>query len=307
MGYTGSHEKNKIKWRGRERNPVGLDVRHPARLDSDLSHRLISMNLATAFLTSAGQNANKTAVFWGDDEFSYDHFLRQSGWVDRHLRTELGVRPGDRVGVWLRNCPEFISTLFGILRAGGVVVPINNFLKADEVSYIVADAGIAVVITEQALSEPLERLRAMHPSLRVLKVEAFGVDALGSAGQAVAAGPGSLAVLIYTSGTTGHPKGAMLSHANLLHNVGSCRVVLEAARVDRVVILLPMFHSFMVTVGILLPVLVGGSIVLIKSLHPPKTMLAEVIRHQATILPGIPPLFRALAQIPPPPGLARPG
>jgi len=62
-----------------------------------------------------------------------------------------------------------------------------------------------------------------------------------------------LAVLIYTSGTTGRPKGAMLSHANLLHNVESCRIVLRTVEADRFAVLLPMFHSYMLTVGLLLP------------------------------------------------------
>jgi len=94
-----------------------------------------------------------------------------------------------------------------------------------------------------------------------------------------------LAVIIYTSGTTGHPKGAMLSHGNLLHNLESCRQVLRAVSYDRFVVLLPMFHSFMLTVGILLPLNLGGSMVLIKALHSPKSILNEAVGREATILP----------------------
>src|SRR5207249_3638225 len=104
-----------------------------------------------------------------------------------------------------------------------------------------------------------------------------------------------LAVLIYTSGTTGRPKGTMLSHGNLLSNVESCRQVLAAVEADRFVILLPMFHSFMLCVGVLLPMLVGGSIVLIRSVHPPKNILLEILHHRATIMPAVPQVFRTLA------------
>jgi len=104
-----------------------------------------------------------------------------------------------------------------------------------------------------------------------------------------------LAVIIYTSGTTGRPKGAMLSHGNLLANVNSCRIVLSAVQDDRFVVLLPMFHSFMLCVGVFLPMLVGGSSVLIKSLHPPKNVILEIMHRQATILPAIPQFFRTLA------------
>jgi long-chain acyl-CoA synthetase len=116
-------------------------------------------------------------------------------------------------------------------------------------------------------------------------------------------GKNDLAVIIYTSGTTGRPKGAMLSHGNLLHNVESCRQVLAAVSFDRFAVLLPMFHSFMLTVGILLPITVGGSMVLVKSLHPPKNILGEILRNQATILPAIPQLFRTLANAQLPPNL----
>ena len=110
--------------------------------------------------------------------------------------------------------------------------------------------------------------------LRALRVENIaGLAAPAKAGQECRSSESDLAVIIYTSGTTGHPKGAMLSHGNLLANVESCQRVLEAVGEDRIVVLLPMFHSFMLTVGVLLPLLIGGSIVLIKTLHPPKNIV----------------------------------
>jgi long-chain acyl-CoA synthetase len=87
----------------------------------------------------------------------------------------------------------------------------------------------------------------------------------------------------------------MLSHGNLLSNIESCRQILAAVESDRFAVVLPMFHSFMLTVSVLLPLRVGGSMVLVKSLHPPKNIVQEIIRHEATILPCIPQFFRALA------------
>src|SRR5262249_13383152 len=111
---------------------------------------------------------------------------------------------------------------------------------------------------------------------------------------AVRAEETDLAVLIYSSGTTGEPKGIMLSHGNLLDNVESCRIMLRAIEHDRFVALLPMFHSFMLTVCVLLPALIGGSIVVLRSLQQPKALVTEIIRREATILPAIPQLFRSL-------------
>jgi len=105
-------------------------------------------------------------------------------------------------------------------------------------------------------------------------------------------------VIIYTSGTTGRPKGAMLSHGNLLHNVESCRIVLQTVEADRFAVLLPLFHSYMLTVGLLLPLLVGGSLVLIRSLHPPRNALQEILQRQTTVLPAIPQFYRSMVNAP---------
>ncbi|MEW6158355.1 MAG: AMP-binding protein, partial [Verrucomicrobiota bacterium] len=258
------------------------------------------MNLAAAFATSAKTNAEKVAVFWGETQLTYEQLFQQSRWIGSQLQSQYGVQPGDRVGIWLKNCPEFIAFLFGIFQAGAVAVPINNFLKAYEVGFILNDAGIDVLVTEAAMAEHAAELHAARPELRLMPIEALANADIASAAAfaAVERVESDLAVIIYTSGTTGRPKGAMLSHGNLLHNVESCRHVLEAVSFDRFVLLLPMFHSFMLCVCIMLPMIVGGSIVLIKSIHPPKNILQEIMHRQATILPAIPQLFRALANAP---------
>lgn len=257
------------------------------------------MNLLADFRTIVDGNSAKTAVFWGDAEYAYRHLEEQAAWVARNLASEFGVHPGDRVGIWLRNCPEYISALFGILGAGAVVVPINNFLKTDEVDFILADAGIDVLVTEAAMGEALGRLVSARPQLKLLRVEDFGaMPGGGFDWPGASRASEDLALIVYTSGTTGHPKGAMLTHGNLRHNIASCRKVLEAVRLDRFALVLPMFHSFMLTVCVLLPLAVGGSIVLVKSLHPAKNILHEIMRHRATVLPAFPQLFRALARVP---------
>ena len=91
----------------------------------------------------------------------------------------------------------------------------------------------------------------------------------------------------------------MLTHGNLLHNVESCRQVLAVVDLDRFVLMLPMFHSFMLTACILLPLFVGGSIVLIKGLSQPKQAVAEMLQRGGTVLPAMAALFRALAHLPP--------
>lgn len=265
----------------------------------------LRMNLTLMLARCAETRNAQTALYWGDQSFSYGDLWSRGLAVAGHLQDRLGVRPGDRVGLWLKNCPEFIFGLIGALQAGAVVVPINNFLKPDEVGFILNDAGCQVLLPDNETGSHTHRLMLLRPGLRVLSLDKDGGAQIASV-QAPAAEklPGSqratedLAVLIYTSGTTGHPKGAMLSHGNLLHNVESCRRVLDVNESDRLGVILPLFHSFMLTVGVLLPLRLGAGIVLVRSLHPARAMLQELFERQTTILPAIPQVFRSLAHAP---------
>ena len=127
------------------------------------------MNLATAFSNSARAHRDKIAVFWGETEIRYGELHATSMAVAQHLTTQFGVQPGDRVALWLKNCPEFIPAFFGAQAAGAVVVPINNFLKPDEVGYVLRDAGAKVLITDTSMAEAFAKLTAAQPYLRMLR------------------------------------------------------------------------------------------------------------------------------------------
>jgi long-chain acyl-CoA synthetase len=261
------------------------------------------MNLATAFTNCAEKHAQKTAIFWGEREIPFAELLAQSQKVAAHLQNQLGVKPGDRVALWLKNCPEFVPCVFGILRADAVVVPINNFLKPAEVAYILNDGGIDVMITDAELGAHTPELKAARLQLKIFNIEEIAaLNPSSTLNSSSSRSESDLAVIIYTSGTTGKPKGAMLSHGNLLHNVESCRLVLAMVEEDSFAVILPLFHTYMMTVGIFLPFTVGGSIVLVKSLNPPRAALQEIFSRRATILPAVPSFYRMMlaAQIPTP-------
>jgi long-chain acyl-CoA synthetase len=261
------------------------------------------MNLASSFRDCARKHAQKIAIYFAEKEFSYDGLYADAQKIGAHLKNQFGVKPGDRVGLWLKNCPEFPAAVFGILFADAVVVPINNFLKPGEVGYILNDGGIDVIITDAELAAHEKDLAAARPALKFIHVEeipGLKVDEAGALNSSRT--EKDLAVIIYTSGTTGKPKGAMLSHGNLLANVESCRIVLSMGSDDTFAVILPMFHTYMMTVGIFLPFTVGGAIVLVKSLHPPRAMIQEIFSRRATILPAVPSFYRMLlgAQLPTP-------
>jgi acyl-CoA synthetase (AMP-forming)/AMP-acid ligase II len=145
-----------------------LNLEVPFRL-----HEFWTMNLARALAKSVHQHPDKSALFWGGSQFSYREIWSQSLAVAHQLRGQFGVRAGDRVGLWLKNRPEFVPALFGILQTGAAVVPINNFLKPAEVGFILADAGIDLIILDETMREGFDQLRAERPGLRALAVENF--------------------------------------------------------------------------------------------------------------------------------------
>ena len=257
------------------------------------------MNLALAFAESARKQPEKIALCWGDRAFPYAELHARALAVAARLQNHFGVKPGDRVAVWVKNCPEFVPAVFGILAAGGVVVPVNNFLKPAEVAFILQDSGAVAIISDASFAEAQEKLLAFHPVTKIFKVEEFAnLNSQIPDFKPATRHEQDLAALLYTSGTTGHPKGAMLTHGNFLHNVTSCITALDVRADDRIVVALPQFHSFMFTVGTLLPMLSGAGILLLKTLHPFKSVLEEIARHRGTILPSVPSFYRALLAVP---------
>ena len=143
-----------------------------------------------------------------------------------HALRRLGVETGDRVVVMLPNCPEVMQSYGGILRLGGVIVPVIFLLGEPEVAHILADSEAKVVITSSDMVWKVERQIGLLPTLQhVLLVDGGGEGGMRSFAEEIARerdrfetvprGEADLAVILYTSGTTGAPKGVALSHGNL--------------------------------------------------------------------------------------------
>jgi long-chain acyl-CoA synthetase len=254
--------------------------------------------LVSRFEQAAARYPRRKAVFFGREKFRYRDIHARAAGFARILAEEHGVRPGDRVGLLLKNCPEFIYALYGILMAGGTVLPINNFLKPQEIEYILHDGGAKTLVTAVADFEPvLHYLRDRLEALRPLDIHALDWNEVAARPMQPlpVVKPLDRAVVIYTSGTTGRPKGAVLTHRNLSANIDSCVQALGSVTRDRVVLVLPMFHSFMLTVAIFLPLSLGASTIIIKSIKPFRNVLFEMIFKRATVFLGIPQIYQALA------------
>ncbi len=244
------------------------------------------------FETIAAKQPRRVCIFWGDERITHAELAARIEAYGARLQAAHGVRPGDRVGILLKNSPEFIYALYAVLKSGATVVPINTFLKAPEIQHILDDCQIKCLVTSPDFDETVSKLEGVP----MVPLGKLGEGDAASAPTWPPVKPTDLAVIIYTSGTTGKSKGAMLTHDNITSNVRSCIKALEETKDDRLTLLLPMFHSFMLTVCIFTPLSMGAGIVLIKSVQPFKAAMREMIRNRATVLVGIPQLFQALAE-----------
>ena len=178
------------------------------------------VNLASNLVQTARARADSVAIRVGSADTTYGELDRQSARVAGML-AERGIQPGDPIGLMLPNVAEFASIYYGVLRAGGVVVPMNPLLKAREVAYYLGDSGARYMFVWHGFAAEARGGAERAGS------EAIVVDPVTFAELAAAAKPDErvidrdaddLAVILYTSGTTGSPKGAELTHANLIRN-----------------------------------------------------------------------------------------
>jgi acyl-CoA synthetase (AMP-forming)/AMP-acid ligase II len=174
------------------------------------------MNLAAFLLAVARQQPDRPAVTEGGKTWSYGAFFDRVGAIAGSLQTR-GLEHGDRVVLWMENSAEFVEALFGCWTAGLCAVPVNAKLHRREVAHVVADSGATLIFTTPGLVEDAAGV-GDETSCTVVCARTDGYERLvrATAIEPVAAEPDELAWIFYTSGTTGRPKGAMLSHRNLL-------------------------------------------------------------------------------------------
>ncbi len=256
--------------------------------------------------THGTQQGSKTALFVEDKKISYSKLLDSVNTFAGYLSAK-GIKRGNRVALFVRNSPEFIITLFALSKLGAVSVPINTFLKSEELSYILEDSGVMMLVASSIYQDIVLNSQASELcDLIIWKGEAviqnpFNVqfqDTLNTnlLANEVKVSIDDIAVIIYTSGTTGKPKGAMLSYKNIFSNAEAAVERVNVNSKDRGIVFLPMFHSFTLSVGIMLMLYVGGSIVIVKSLQPFSNIFKQTLMKRVTLFLGIPDVYNALAK-----------
>ncbi|MEV0743355.1 AMP-binding protein [Streptomyces sp. NPDC050549] len=264
-----------------------------------------------------GANLDRAVAAWPDREalvdvpsgrrWTYGQFAAD---VDRLACALLasGVTEGDRVGIWAINCPEWVLVQYATARIGAVMVNINPAYRTHEVEYVLNQAGISVLFSSVAHKSSdyramVGQVRGKCPELReVVYIGDPSWDALLSRGTGDEPYP-ELSCddpinIQYTSGTTGFPKGATLSHHNILNNGYFVGELITYTEQDRVCIPVPFYHCFGMVMGNLAATSHGACMVIPAPSFDPAATLKAVQQERCTSLYGVPTMFIAELNLP---------
>jgi len=257
------------------------------------------MNLAQILADSAARSPEQVAVKLDDFALNYG-LLEQVAARVHGLLNARGIQPGDRVALMVPNVPQFVPIYYGILRSGAVVVPLNVLNRRREVEFFLRDSGAKLLFVWE-MFEPEAAPAAAAADCEWIKVDMeqftqllFGTD---PAAEMVERSAQDTAVMLYTSGTTGTPKGAELSHDNVLTNCQISRGLFDIS--DGAVILgaLPLFHAFGQTCAMNNSVVAGGLLTLIPRFDGSKAL--EIIqRDKVQVFEGVPSMYGAMLNAP---------
>lgn len=243
---------------------------------------------------------------------------------------KLGVKKGDRVAIYLPNCPQFAIAFYGTLKAGGVIAPVNPIYTPRELEFILQDSGAETIVALSQFYPKLQEVRAKTKLKNVIvtnikeyfptilktlftlameKKEGHRVElaqgdhwfqdllkAESPLAPNVAVSAEDDAVLLYTGGTTGLPKAAQLTHANLLANAIQLRAWVPGAQEGKEVYLtaLPMFHSYAMTTCMNNSMMLAGTMILIPNPRDMQHILKSIQTHKPTFFPGVPTMYTAI-------------
>ncbi len=257
-------------------------------------------NLASLLTDTAARHGERTAIKLDDVALSFAQLEGASAHIAGMLEQH-GFQPGDRVGIMLPNVPYFPVVYYGILRAGGTVVPMNVLLKEREVAFYLGDSGAKLLFAWHEFGTEA-RPGAEQAGTELIEVAPGFEAAVGAAPartEVAEVEDGDTAVILYTSGTTGKPKGAELTHLNLKLNAETKVETLIKLTSDDVILgALPLFHSFGQTAAMNAGVLAGACLSLLARFDPVKA-LQIMERDRVSVFLGVPTMYSALLAVPP--------
>jgi long-chain acyl-CoA synthetase len=271
---------------------------------------MTTLSLAAVLAEAARRHPDKVAVVDAGTRSTYDELWQQARSYAAGLR-ELGVGPGDTVAMLIPNVLDFPRVYYAALAVGATIVPVHLLLTPEEMAYVLRDSGTGMLIAHS--SQLAVGAAAAHAAAtRLVSVGPLPVglaDAPQRLEDAAAAVPAlptyvtreaeDIAVIFYTSGTTGQPKGALLTHLNLVMNATVNVFDANDARSDDVVLgCLPLFHTFGQTVGMNGTFRLGGTLVLLARFSG-EAAIELMVRENVTVFHGVPTMYIALLEAAP--------
>jgi fatty-acyl-CoA synthase len=238
---------------------------------------------------------DRPAIVDGDRRLDYAAFdgrcARAAGWLQAR-----GVGPGDRVGLLLENQTAYLEAVLGAARLGAIAVPLNTRLAPPELRYVLEDCTPAALLYDDKLADAVRSTgKALPPAALALGEGAWERALAGSEPEPAArpCRPDDPFLLLYTSGTTGVPKGALLPQRKNLYNSLNAQLFFDLTHHDRVLVVLPLFHSFGLQI-LALPVLYTGGTVVLQRRFEARSVFQAVEREQISFLGGVPTMYRDL-------------
>jgi len=256
---------------------------------------------------NAKKHKNKPAYFIDNKKITWSKFKKLVDTFSRSLHL-MGVKKGDKIPLLVTNSLEFIIAIQAIQKIGAIAVPINTFLKEEEIAFILNDIEADMLIASSKLKNNIKNIRQKTNVKRIIwegdieKVDEENISftelisTFDSHEVVDTPKLDDLAFIIYTSGTTGKPKGAMLSYKNIFSNILGVNEIVNITSKDRFIAYLPMFHSFTLTVNILLPMYSASAVVIIKSIMPFSNIIKQTLLKRVTIFTGVPDVYSALSR-----------
>jgi long-chain acyl-CoA synthetase len=251
----------------------------------------------------ARRNPDQPFVRFKERALSYGEFDARTDELAAGM-AELGVRPGEVVSVLLRNRIEFLEAWWAILKAGGVLGPVNPAYTGSEAGYLIDHSEAVALVTDangaSVVAPERENLSALRSVISIDEGGDVQLDELAGRGGGTptpARGLDDLAAILYTSGTTGKPKGAMLTHRNELVNAAMGAELLPLGAGDRVGMLLPLFHANAQVVTCLIPMMIGLEVVMWERFSASQ-FWATVAELQPASLSAVPTILAAVLNAP---------
>lgn len=244
-----------------------------------------------AFLRHAMQSPATPCIHFEGATYSYTYLIGQAFAFAGNL-TAWGMQRGERVALFLENCPDFLAAYLGTWMAGGVVVLVNTQYRQVELRHILNDSGARFCVTDAERHAEVERVRGDVPTLEQVVVAGDGFT--GIFGLSTMPTGDDLAIIAYTSGTTGRSKGAMLLHRNLLANIESVREAWRWTADDHLLLALPLFHTHGLMVGAHGVLTSGGAMTLHRRFDAPAIYDALCNDPSLTLFFGVPTMYHRL-------------